>query len=213
MEKLVEIKNVTKRSDGKVLFDDASLDIEKGSITGLVGEGDGREAMLFKMICGLAGADAGQICVAGRPVCEGRFPESTGIMLDETELDPCLSGFDTLKKIAAINNRVKYNEIDYMLRLADLNPKSCRAVGNYTEGMKRRLKMAIALLENPVLALLENPVAQMDEERVAGVWEMLGFKNKESGITMFLTCRNAEEIAGYCTHLYQLSEGVITPVF
>ena len=79
--------------------------------------------------------------------------------------------------------------------------------------MKRRLKMAMALLENPILALLENPVSQMDEERVAGVWEMLGFKNKESGVTMLLTCRNAEEIAGYCTHLYRLSEGRIAPVF
>lgn len=213
MEKLVEIKNVTKRSDGKVIFDDVSLDIEKGGIIGLVGEEGSGKTLLFKMICGFVATDAGCIYVSGQPVCEGRFPESTGIMLDETELDPSLSGFDTLKKIAAINNRVKYNEMDYMLRLADLNPKSCRSVGGYTEGMKRRLKMALALLENPALALLENPVAQMDEERIFGVWQMLGVKNKEFGVTMLLTARDAGEIAEYCTHLYRISECRIISVF
>lgn len=213
MENLVEIRNVTKRSDGRVIFDNVSFDIEKGSVTGLVGESGSGKSMLLKMICGLAAADAGEIRVAGKPVCEGQFPEATGLALEETRLNPSLGGVETLRKVAALRRRMKYNEIDYMLRLADLNPQSSRLVGSYTDGMKKRLKLAIALLEDPALALLENPVAQMNEERTAAVWEMLGLKNKECGVTMLLADRDAGEILGVCTHLYRIVDCRIVPVF
>lgn len=202
MENIIELKGISKSFYEELLFEDISLNVQKGDIIGFVGENGCGKSVLFKMICGLISPDQGMIRVQNRIITEGAFPDSTGVMLDGCGFIPYESGFQNLKQIAVIDQKVGNQEIAEVMNQVGLDYKSKKPVRKYSLGMKQRLKLAMALMERPMLLLLDEPMNALDHDMVLKVRTLL-LQKREEGVTILLTSHNERDIEVLCTHVYQ----------
>ncbi|MDE6982324.1 MAG: ATP-binding cassette domain-containing protein [Lachnospiraceae bacterium] len=206
MENIIELKGVSKSFYGETLFEDISLEIKKGGIIGFVGENGCGKSVLFKMICGLISPDTGTIRVMNRVITEGRFPTSIGVMLDGGGFVPYQSGFDNLKQIAVIDGKIGNKEIEEAMEQVGLDYKSKKPVKKYSLGMKQRLGIAMALMENPMLLFLDEPMNALDKDMTLKVRDIL-LKKKEDGVTILLTSHNQKDIDVLCSQVYRFDNG------
>lgn len=206
MENIIELKGVSKSFYGETLFEDISLEIKKGGIIGFVGENGCGKSVLFKMICGLISPDTGTIRVMNRVITEGRFPNSIGVMLDGCGFVPYQSGFDNLKQIAVIDGKIGNKEIEEAMEQVGLDYKSKKPVKKYSLGMKQRLGIAMALMENPMLLFLDEPMNALDKDMTLKVRDIL-LKKKEDGVTILLTSHNQKDIDVLCSQVYRFDNG------
>lgn len=206
MENIIELKGVSKSFYGETLFEDISLEIKKGGIIGFVGENGCGKSVLFKMICGLISPDNGTIRVMNRVITEGRFPNSIGVMLDGCGFVPYQSGFDNLKQIAVIDGKIGNKEIEEAMEQVGLDYKSKKPVKKYSLGMKQRLGIAMALMENPMLLFLDEPMNALDKDMTLKVRDIL-LKKKEDGVTILLTSHNQKDIDVLCSQVYRFENG------
>lgn len=206
MENIIELEGVSKSFYGETLFEDISLEIKKGGIIGFVGENGCGKSVLFKMICGLISPDNGTIRVMNRVITEGRFPNSIGVMLDGCGFVPYQSGFDNLKQIAVIDGKIGNKEIEEAMEQVGLDYKSKKPVKKYSLGMKQRLGIAMALMENPMLLFLDEPMNALDKDMTLKVRDIL-LKKKEDGVTILLTSHNQKDIDVLCSQVYRFENG------
>lgn len=205
MEPMIEIRNLEKSFCGEILFQDISLDIRRGEIVGFTGENGCGKSVLFKMICGLISADRGTIRVLGTRVTDGKFPGSIGIMLDGTGFIPYYTGFQNLKNIAVIDRKISDQKIQESMALVGLDYKSRKPVKKYSLGMKQRLGLAMALMEDPELLLLDEPMNALDKDMVCKIRTLLMQLNREKRVTVLITSHNDRDIELLCTQVYEIS--------
>ncbi len=212
METIIKLKEISKSFYDEPLFENISFEVQKGDIIGFVGENGCGKSVLFKMICGLISPDHGEILVRNRVITEGKFPDSIGIMLDGCGFIPYESGFENLRQIAAIDQKIGSQEIAEAMAQVNLNYKSKKPVKKYSLGMKQRLGIAMALMENPTLLLLDEPMNALDHDMVLKVRRLL-LQKKESGVTILLTSHNKEDIDALCTHVYRFTDCKLDPMY
>lgn len=209
MENIIEIRNVEKSFYDEPLFNNISLDIKRGDIVGFIGENGCGKSVLFKMICGLISVDKGTITVSNTIITNGNFPKSVGIMLDGTGFIPYFSGYKNLKNIAVIDDKINDQDIYNSMALVGLDYKSKKPVKKYSLGMKQRLGLAMALMENPRLLLLDEPMNALDKEMVNKIREILLKLSREKKVTILITSHNEKDIEALCTHVYEIKNNVL----
>ena len=207
MEKMIEISHVSKSFQTYRALDDISLDIEKGKIYGIIGRNGSGKTVLFKCICGFLKTDSGEIKVDGKIIGkEIEAPQNAGIIIENPGFLSAYSGYQNLKFLADINKKIGKQEIRDVLEKVGLDPTIKKPVGKYSLGMRQRLGIAQAIMENPSLLILDEPMNGLDYQGVKDVRKIL-LDLKEEGKTILLASHNREDIAFLCDETVHIDHG------
>lgn len=206
---MIELIDVTKKFKNLTAVNNVSATFCEGEITGIVGRNGSGKTVLFKMICGLMIPTSGVISVDGRQIGkEIDFPDSLGLIIETPGFLPHATAYQNLMELAKIRCRIGKKEVLAALETVGLDAGSKKPVGNYSLGMRQRLGIAQAIMENPDILVLDEPMNGLDED---GVQEMrklfLGFK--EQGKTILIASHNREDIDLLCDHVYYMRKGVL----
>ena len=180
METCIEVQNVVKRFRDQVVLKNVSISFEKGKIHGIVGRNGSGKTVLFKCICGLMHPEEGVILVNGKRV--GRdvdMPEDIGAIIEAPGFLPNYSGYKNLRFLANIRRKIGKEEILNVLKTVGLDPESRKHVGKYSLGMRQRLGIAQAIMENPDYLILDEPFNGLDQDGVEDVHQLLQKLKKE----------------------------------
>lgn len=206
---MIELAGVTKTFKKEQVLKETTVTFEQGKITGIVGRNGSGKTVLMKVICGLLSPDSGTVVVNGEKIGKDvDFPTDIGIIIETPCFVPHQSAFTNLKNLAAIRGRIGDDRIREVIRLVGLDPDDRKRVGKFSLGMRQRLGIAQAIMEDPALLVLDEPMNGLDKD---GVEDMRGlFKGlRDEGRTILLCSHNAEDIAVLCDEVYEMENGVI----
>jgi len=206
---MVEVKNVTKKFKHATVLDDVSISFEKGKIHGIIGRNGSGKTMLFKAICGFIPINNGEIVIDGKAIKKDTdIPNNIGIIIETPGFIPNASGFKNLQFLAKINNKIDDEKIRETMKIVNLNPKNRKWVSKYSLGMKQRLGIAQAIMENPDILILDEPMNGLDNGGVREIREVF-LKLKAEGKTILLASHNREDIAVLCDTVCEMDKGKI----
>ncbi|WP_033541251.1 ABC transporter ATP-binding protein [Planococcus sp. CAU13] len=201
---LIEMKDVSKSYKGLVLFENTDLSIEKGRIYGLVGPNGSGKSVLFKMMCGFVFPDQGTVTVRGVQLGkQNRFPDNFGVIIDRPGYLGNKTGFENLKYLAMIQNQITDEQIKDAMTAVGLQPAARQKVKYYSLGMKQKLALAQAIMEDQEVLLLDEPFNALDIDSVEKIRDLL-FSLKEQGKTIVLTSHNQEDIDILSDHVFRV---------
>lgn len=209
METCIEVQNVVKRFRDQVVLKNVSISFEKGKIHGIVGRNGSGKTVLFKCICGLMHPEEGVILVNGKRV--GRdvdMPEDIGAIIEAPGFLPNYSGYKNLRFLANIRRKIGKEEILNVLKTVGLDPESRKHVGKYSLGMRQRLGIAQAIMEDPEILILDEPMNGLDNAGVQDIRVLL-LELKAQGKTILLASHNHEDIAALCDTVHEMDGGVL----
>jgi ABC-2 type transport system ATP-binding protein len=209
METCIEVQNVVKRFRDQVVLKNVSISFEKGRIHGIVGRNGSGKTVLFKCICGLMHPEEGVILVNGKRV--GRdvdMPEDIGAIIEAPGFLPNYSGYKNLRFLANIRRKIGKEEILNVLKTVGLDPESRKHVGKYSLGMRQRLGIAQAIMEDPEILILDEPMNGLDNAGVQDIRALL-LELKAQGKTILLASHNHEDIAALCDTVHEMDGGVL----
>lgn len=205
----IEVQNVVKRFRDQVVLKNVSISFEKGQIHGIVGRNGSGKTVLFKCICGLMHPEEGVILVNGKRV--GRdvdMPEDIGAIIEAPGFLPNYSGYKNLRFLANIRRKIGKEEILNVLKTVGLDPESRKHVGKYSLGMRQRLGIAQAIMEDPEILILDEPMNGLDNAGVQDIRALL-LELKAQGKTILLASHNHEDIAALCDTVHEMDGGVL----
>lgn len=203
---VIEINNLYKQIDGNTILKNINLKIEEGCIIGITGKNGSGKSMLLKAIAGLIIPTGGQVRVFDKAISKGDIPQDMGILINGPGLLLQYSAFDNLKILAAINNKITNDDIKEILTTVGLNPNDKKAVKKFSMGMKQKVGIAQALMENPKIILLDEPMNGLDEKSVEDIRSLI-LNLKVNNRTIILTSHNKEDIEKLCDCVYSIKEG------
>lgn len=201
---VVQLTDVSKSYQGYPVLKNASLALEEGRIYGLVGANGSGKSVLMKIIAGLVPPDSGQVTVFGKQVgYRSNFPDSIGILINEPAFILSYSARMNLRLLAAYKGQIGNHEVDSFIEKVGLNPRNRKAVGKYSMGMRQRLGIAQAIMEDPKLLLLDEPFNGLDRNGMCEIKNLL-IDLHGQGKTILLTSHNAQDIEELCSDVYEI---------
>lgn len=204
---MIEVKNVSVTIGKNRILQDISVHFEKGKIHGLIGRNGSGKTVLMKCICGFMKPTSGAVFVEGKQIGKDvDFVPDAGVIIETPGFVPFYSGIRNLQILAALNHKIGNEEIREAMQTVGLDPGLKRHVKKYSLGMRQRLGIAQAIMENPKLLILDEPFNGLDKE---GVEQMRNYflKLKEQGVTILLTSHTNEDIRLLCDTVMEMEKG------
>jgi len=205
----IEIKNVSRAIKNNLVLDNINLNIEKGKIYGFRGKNGSGKTMLFRAISGLINIDEGEIIIDNKVLGKDiSFPESLGVLIEYPGFLPNLSGFKNLKYLADIKKIVSNDDIEMAIKNVGLDPKDNKKYRKYSLGMKQRLGIAQAIMENPDLIILDEPTNALDIDGVKLINDII-LDLKKQGKTILIANHDKEELENVADEILLIDRGRI----
>ena len=209
MTPVVEVNHVTKKYEKNEVLKNVTLRCEAGRIYGLIGRNGSGKTVLMKCICGFLPATTGTIHVSGKQIGKDTdFPESLGVIIETPGFLTQYTGMKNLEILANMQRLISEADIRLILRKVGLDPDMKKPVGKYSLGMRQRLGIAQAIMEDPRLLILDEPFNGLDKHGVAEIRELL-LELKAAGKTILLASHNEEDIRILCDHVYEMDGGIL----
>jgi ABC-2 type transport system ATP-binding protein len=209
MQTVIEVINLYKKFGETTVLNGISISFEKGKIHGLIGRNGSGKTMLLKCICGFVPPTSGVIRVNGQQIgkdCD--VPDNVGIIIEAPGFLPNYDGFTNLKFLAVIKNKISKEHVREVIKKVGLDPTSKKHVGKYSLGMRQRLGLAQALMENPEVLILDEPMNGLDNQGVNDMRNLL-LELKEEGKTILIASHGKEDIEILCDTVHELDHGKI----
>ena len=203
----IEVSGVSKKYKDRMLVDDVSFTVEKGEILGIVGLNGSGKTVLLKCICGLMDYSGGTLTVNGKVIgkdCE--YPANMGVIIETPGFLPYHSGYKNLEYLASLRKKISKQDIKDVLVKVGLAGEEKKLVAKYSLGMRQRLGIAQAIMENPELLILDEPMNGLDKDGIAEVRKLL-LEMKAEGKTMIITSHNEEDIKVLCDKVVEMDKG------
>ena len=205
----IQIRNYSKTLNNEKVLENINMTFEYGNIYGVVGKNGSGKSLLLKSICGFANIKEGEIKIDNQILGKDlEFPKNIGAILDGAGFLNNLSGFENLKILASINNQISDNEIYKVMNLLGLDPLSTKKYKVYSLGMKQKLAICQAIMEDSKILILDEVFNALDEDTVVLMRNILKqFRNE--GKLIIITSHIKEDIDTLCNQVYQLNNGKI----
>ena len=205
----IEFKNVSKKLGNNIVINNVNIEIKKGIVTGLKGINGSGKTMMMRLIAGLIYATKGEVVIDGKVMGKDiSFPPSIGLMLENPAFLPGYNGFQNLKMLASIKGEIKDEKIDEVLETVGLAAID-KKYRKYSLGMKQRLGIAAAIMEEPDIILLDEPTNSLDASGVEMVQKIVA-REKERGATVVLSCHDSALLESMCDEIFNIEVGEIT---
>lgn len=210
MEPIISLNQVSKSFSGRRVLSGVSLNIEKGSTVGVVGTNGSGKSVLFNLICGFLVPDSGQVRVRGHILGKGRdFPENVGVLINSPGFIGLNTGLQNLRYLAGIRGTAGEKEIRSAMHKVGLDPEDKTKVEHYSLGMKQKLGIAQAIMENQDILILDEPFNALDYKTYNDTKEIIRILQAE-GRTILMTSHNYADLETLCAHLYAIEEGKLS---
>lgn len=204
---MIEINDYSKVIKGKTVLKNINYKFEDGKIYGLHGRNGSGKTMLIRAMAGLIYPTTGEIIVNNKVLHKDiSFPENLGVMIENINMYPMYDGITNLKILAQIRNKIGIEEIKKTMVQVGLNPEDNTKVGRYSLGMKQKLAIAQAIMENPDILLLDEPTNALDEYSVSEIRKMLLLK-KERKATIVIASHNREDLEVLADKIVEMDAG------
>lgn len=204
---LIELKDVYKAYKNQEVLKGVSMCFEKGKSYGIMGYNGSGKSVLLKLIMGYAFADRGEITVAGKVMKKDiDILPNAGVVINSPSFMNGTSAMDNLRFLAELRGEIGDQEIEGILRTMGLYDARKKKVGVFSEGMKQRLRLAQALMENPDILILDEPMNALDKEGRDRVRCILR-ECVENGKTMIFTSHNKEDFEQLADETYEIQDG------
>ena len=206
----ISVQNVSKSFGQERVLKSVSRDFEKGRIHGIVGNNGSGKTVLMKCICGFLIPTEGEVIVNGKRVGKDvDFPPGLGLIIETPGFLPNMTGVKNLEILASLNKKIGLEQIAAAIRRVGLDPLMNKPVGKYSLGMRQRLGIAQAIMENPSLLILDEPLNGLDKHGVTEMRQLIkGLK--EQGKTILLASHNQGDIDELCDTVCEMDAGVMT---
>ena len=206
---MIEIQNVTKVYGKQTVLSCVSATLEAGRIYGLVGINGSGKTTLMRCICGFTHPTSGKIIVNGDEIGKKvDFPKRTGIIIETPGFLPHYSGLRNLLLLAGVSHGATKERAAQVMRQVKLDPDEKKPVAQYSLGMRQRLGIAQAIMEDPAILLLDEPLNGLDYEGVKTVYDILKVQ-KERGKIILVASHHEEDIRLLCDEVYWLKDGIL----
>lgn len=209
MNSVVEIKHVTKRYGKIEVLKDVSLTCKAGKIYGLIGRNGSGKTVLLKSICGFVLPTSGEVRVQGQQVGKDvDFPTDIGFIIESPGFLARESGLQNLMHLASIRGKASAEDVRQSMYTVGLDPDLRKPVGKYSMGMRQRLGIAQAIMENPNILILDEPMNGLDNQGVTDIRQVLK-QLKASGKTILIASHFQEDIDLLYDEVYEMDAGII----
>ena len=204
----IELDNVSKNFKNQTVLENVNLKLESGKIYGLVGRNGSGKSVLLKIMTGLMEPSDGIIKYGGIPLKKGQYAKDVGIVLDCIGFMPEYTAKENLLLLAKINKKTGEERINEILKQVGLEPDSKKVYRKFSLGMKQKLAIAQAFMEEPKVLLLDEPMNALDEEGVEEIRQLL-LKYRQPGRCILITSHNREDIEILCDEVFEIKSGVL----
>ena len=207
MNYVIQVTDLVKSFGKEIVLHHINVNFASGKIHGIIGRNGSGKTLLMKCICGFIRPNEGHIYVRDKEIGKDiDFTPDTGIIIETPGFIPYYSGYRNLKVLAAINNRISRKDIENAMYQVGLDPTMKKRVATYSLGMRQRLGIAQAIMEDPSLIILDEPFNGLDKH---GVEEMREYflSLKKKGKTILLTSHNTEDIEYLCDTVVEMDHG------
>ena len=208
----IELEKVSRRFGQEEVLKELTWSLEAGQVYGIVGNNGSGKTVLMKCICGFLPVTSGVIKVGGRQIGKDvDFPEGLGVIIETPGFLTGLSGKRNLEILAELRGQLGEEEICQVLEKVGLDPSMKKPVGKYSLGMRQRLGIAQAIMEDPEFLILDEPCNGLDHRGAAEIRKIL-LEQKEQGKTILLASHNGEDIRILCDRVFEMDGGVMREV-
>ena len=208
----IVVENVVKVFKNQEVLKNVSMSCKEGEICGIIGHNGSGKSVLFKCICGFFKTDCGEIHVRGKKA--GRdfdILSEAGIIIEGPAYLGYLSGIDNLEFLYGIRNRKDMEHLHTIMNLVGLDGKSRKRVSKYSMGMKQRLSIAQAIMENHDILILDEPMNGLDKKGCDDIRALL-LDLKRKGKTILMSSHNKGDIDILCDRVYEMDNGVLSNI-
>ena len=212
MKAAISVRNLSKDFGQDRVLKCVTRDFESGKIHGIVGNNGSGKTVLMKCICGFLLPTEGTVIVNGRRVGKDvDFPPDLGVIIETPGFLPGVTGVKNLEILASLNKKIGLSEIADVIRRVGLDPHMKKPVGKYSLGMRQRLDIAQAIMEDPSLLILDEPLNGLDKHGVAEMRKLIKGLSAE-GKTILLASHNQGDIDELCDTVCEMDAGVMTAI-
>lgn len=191
MEIMLETRNLTKKIKEQMILENVSIKVEKGKIYGLLGPNGAGKSTLLKMITKVINCTSGDIFFEGKNMCTEDL-KKVGSIIEHPAIYPNLTAYENLEVLTVLLN-IDKRRIDYVLKTVGLEDTNKKLARNFSLGMKQRLGIAMALINNPELLILDEPTNGLDPLGIQELRELIKEFSKK-GITVIISSHILSEI-------------------
>lgn len=207
----IELIDVCKQFKDNNVVDHVSASFSRAKIIGLVGRNGSGKTVLLKMICGLMPVDSGHIRVNGVDIGRQARPVANmGAIIEMPGFLPLSSGYRNLNYLAGIKGNIGRQQIEQAMETVGLDPKMRKRVGAYSLGMRQRLGIAQAIMENPDILILDEPMNSLDETGIRDMRQLF-LQMREAGKLIIIATHVREDIDLLCDEVYHVHAGQLLP--
>lgn len=209
---IIEVKNLTKRFNDKLVIDNVSLHIEKGEIFGLLGPNGAGKSTLINLIVGLIKGDNGDVLVGGHSINKDpiRVREQIGVVPQEIALFEALNAKDNLEYwggLYGLRGAKLKGRIDEAIEIAGLEGHLKKKIKTYSGGMKRRLNVVAAMMHHPEILIMDEPTVGVDPQSRNHIFQVVKEMNKNYNTTVIYTSHYMEEVEQLCNNIFIMDLG------
>lgn len=206
---LIETRGLTKRFRRLVAVDALDLAVQRGDVFGFLGPNGAGKSTALRMMVGLIRPTAGCVRLFGRDVWRDRRGalRQVGAMIEAPAFYRYLSGYENLSLLANSGSHCSRREIDEALATVGLLDRAGERVKGYSQGMRQRLGIALAIVGKPEMVLLDEPTNGLDPEGMKEMRDLIGRLSREAGITVFLSSHLLHEVEQICTRIAVIDRG------
>ncbi|HGR0373203.1 TPA: ATP-binding cassette domain-containing protein [Streptococcus pneumoniae] len=211
MNEIITLKNIQLELKKTCVFQNLNLSCKQGEIIGITGANGSGKSVLFKLIAGLYSPSYGEVLINGENIVpERKIPANLGALIEEPGFINYYSGFKNLQYLASIRGVVGNQEINDTLKIVGLYEQKDQKVKTYSLGMRKKLGIAQAIMENPSILLLDEPMNALDKSSVENMRTLFRKLSSEKGTTILIASHSEEDIRILCDKVYAIEDKVCT---
>ena len=204
-----QIRHAIVKYAADTILEDVNFEIHDHEKIAIIGRNGCGKTMLFRTICGFVKPAAGEIIVDNLRIGKDiEYIRNTGASIGESDFLRHLSGYENLKLLAEINNKITDEEILSVLKKVNLFEEKDKKFKKYSVGMKQKLRIAQAIMEEPEILILDEPFNGVDRESVLKIREYLNDLKKQNK-TVLLASHMSEDLQVLCDHIFKMELGRI----
>lgn len=211
MNEIITLKNIQLELKKTCVFQNLNFSCKQGEIIGITGANGSGKSVLFKLIAGLYSPSYGEVLINGENIVpERKIPANLGALIEEPGFINYYSGFKNLQYLASIRGVVGNQKINDTLKIVGLYEQKDQKVKTYSLGMRKKLGIAQAIMENPSILLLDEPMNALDKSSVENMRTLFRKLSSEKGTTILIASHSEEDIRILCDKVYAIEDKVCT---